>query len=62
MYDSPWVGFCYIFTAVSVLLYIGFTIVVTIGGLKDLVYLFKELKSEVLDETDDGRVIQQEAK
>jgi len=31
--------------------------VVIVGGLFDLRFLFKALKEEVVDETDDGRVI-----
>jgi hypothetical protein len=57
MYDSPWVTFCYIFSAVSIVLYLGFTVVVTIGGIIDLVYMFKQLESSQVDETDDGRVV-----
>jgi hypothetical protein len=33
------------------------TVVVTIGGIADLRYLFKSLNEQILDETDDGRVV-----
>jgi len=33
-----------------------FTVVVIIGGISDLKYLFQALKDERIDETDDGRV------
>jgi hypothetical protein len=46
----------YILVCVSGLAYIGFFIVVTIGGFFDLLYLLKSLKEEALDSDDDGRV------
>lgn len=33
------------------------TVIVTIGGVFDLKYFFKSLDEEILDETDDGRVV-----
>lgn len=56
MYESPWVSFSYIFSAVSIVLYLGFTVVVTVGGVIDLVYMFRQLEAGEVDETDDGRV------
>jgi hypothetical protein len=35
--------------------YIVFFIVIMIGGMFDLGYLFKSLKAEIADPTDDGR-------
>jgi len=60
MYNSSWVMVTYVFVATAIIAFIGFSIVVTIGGIFDLVYMFKELKSEVVDESDDGRVIKEE--
>ena len=60
MYDSLLVPITYIFVAAAIIAFVGFSIVVTIGGIFDLVYMFKELKTEVVDETDDGRVVKNE--
>lgn len=57
MYDSPLVTATYVYVSVSIAAFLGFTIVVTIGGIFDLIYMFRELETEILDETDDGRVI-----
>jgi hypothetical protein len=59
MYNSPWVTISYVFCAASVVLYVIFTIVVTIGGALDLVFMFRQLKTEVVDERDDGRVVEE---
>ena len=56
MYDSPLVTVVYSIVVTGIVAFIGFTVVVTIGGIYDLIYLFRELNEEVLDETDDGRV------
>ena len=60
MYESAWVTIAYVFTAIMVPAYLLFTVVVTVGGIIDLVYMFRELNKEVVDETDDGRVIKPE--
>ena len=52
-----WSVFVFWFVTISVIGTIGFTIVVIIGGLADLKYLFRALAEEQVDETDDGRVI-----
>ena len=62
MYDSGFVTATYIFAVVSIISFLGFTVVVTIGGVIDLIYMFKELEAEVLDETDDGRVVKEDPK
>ena len=54
IYDSPWVYAAYIVAAICVVVYVGLTIIVTIGGTFDLVYMFKQLKKEIVDERDDG--------
>ena len=60
MYDSLLVPITYVFVVAAIIAFVGFSIVVTIGGVFDLVYMFKELKTEVVDETDDGRVVKNE--
>ncbi len=45
---------------ISLVIFVIFTIVMSIGGFIDLRYLFKELKSAPFDEKDDGRVIEQD--
>ena len=45
----------YILVGVAGVAYVGFYIVITIGGFFDLLYLFKSLKEEVVDAADDGR-------
>lgn len=55
MYESPLVMITYVFVSVTIVAYVGFAIVVTIGGVFDLLFLFRELKASELDETDDGR-------
>ena len=57
MYNSPWVTVDYAYGVIMVATYVVFSVVVTIGGMMDLVYMFRELKNAVVDETDDGRVI-----
>ena len=57
MYDSLLVPITYVFVATAIIAFVGFSIVVTIGGVIDLIYMFRELKAEVVDETDNGRVV-----
>jgi hypothetical protein len=44
------------YVAANLILCIGFSIVVMIGGLYDLRFLFKSLDEQVVEESDDGRV------
>ena len=48
--------------AVSIVLNLGFTIVVIIGGIGDLRYLLRALDEERVDSTDDGRVNEDQAR
>ena len=57
---STWALVTYWYTVISLIIFVGFTIVMSIGGFIDLRHLFKELNSGVLDEKDDGRVIEQD--
>ncbi len=52
---NNWSFFTYCFVFVAAIAYIIFFIVITIGGFFDLAYLFKCLKSEIVDNDDDGR-------
>jgi len=52
-----WSPFIFWFCLVNAVLSILFTFVVIVGGISDLKYLFRALKEERTDETDDGRVI-----
>ena len=54
---SFWSVFMYWFVILNVLITAIFTIVVIIGGIADLKYLFTELKKAEIDITDDGRVV-----
>ena len=51
-----WSPFVFWFVVVSSIACGLFAIVITIGGLRDLRYLFRELRESEVDETDDGRV------
>ena len=51
-----WMVFSYILFTLSCLTFIVISVIVTIGGAYDLKFLFKSLKEEVVDETDDGRI------
>lgn len=44
------------FCLINAILSMLFTVVVIVGGISDLKFLFKSLKEERIDETDDGRV------
>lgn len=52
-----WSPFVYWFVAINAILCGLFTIVVIVGGVFDLRFLFKALNEQDGDETDDGRVI-----
>ena len=52
-----WSKFIFWFVSINVVVTILFTLVIIVGGCFDLKFLFKALKEEVVDETDDGRVI-----
>jgi hypothetical protein len=45
---------------VSIVLNLGFTLVVMVGGIRDLRWLLKSMDESTGDETDDGRVIESE--
>ncbi len=55
-----WSPFVYWFVTVSAILCVLFTLVVIVGGVFDLRFLFNALSEEDVDETDDGRVVAQE--
>jgi hypothetical protein len=52
-----WSAFVFWFAVVNTVATVLFTIVVIIGGVFDLRYLFKALEEAPVDETDDGRVV-----
>ena len=52
-----WSAFTFWFVTVNIFLTLIFTGVVIVGGISDLRFLFKSLREESVDETDDGRVI-----
>ena len=60
-FTSPSLGFwsplIFWFVAINAVLTGLFTLVVIVGGVFDLHFLFKALNEESVDETDDGRVI-----
>ncbi len=60
MHFAPELGFwspaIFWFCLVNAVLSMAFTVVVIVGGIADLRFLFKSLKEEAIDETDDGRV------
>ncbi|MFZ4778226.1 MAG: hypothetical protein ACOYM3_22875 [Terrimicrobiaceae bacterium] len=51
-----WSPFIFWFCLVNAILSILFTLVVIVGGIYDLKFLFRALREETVDETDDGRV------
>lgn len=53
---SFWSPFTFWFVAINVFVTLVFTVVVIIGGIFDLKFLFKSLREAEVDETDDGRV------
>lgn len=54
---GAWSPFTFWTVLVSIVLTLGFTLVVFIGGLTDLRFLLNALDEETVDEMDDGRVI-----
>ena len=54
---SGWAPVTYWYVGISIIVNFLFVIVIIIGGAFDLRHLLKCLKEEVVDETDDGRVI-----
>jgi len=52
-----WSPFVFWFVAVNAVLCGLFTVVVIVGGVFDLRFLFSALNEEEIDETDDGRVV-----
>lgn len=52
-----WSPFTFWMVLISIILTLGFTVVVFFGGLADLRYLLSALDEERTDESDDGRVI-----
>lgn len=55
MLDFNWVTMTYLLCGGLAIVFVIFTIVVTIGGVIDLVIMFRELESEMVDDSDDGR-------
>ena len=55
-----WSPFIYWYVAVNAILCALFTLVVIVGGVFDLRFLFNALSDEAVDEADDGRVVAQE--
>jgi len=53
-----WSPFIYWFVLINAIFCILFTVVVIIGGVFDLRYLFRAIQEEAIDESDDGRVEQ----
>lgn len=51
-----WSEFTFWYVSINMLACFLFTIVVIIGGILDIRYLFNSLKKEQIDEADDGRV------
>lgn len=51
-----WSKFIFWYISINIVVTFLFTFVIIIGGLSDLRFLFKSLKEETVDETDDGRV------
>lgn len=62
MIDIPhfagfWSKFVFWFGLANIVMTLGFTVAVIIGGIFDLKYLFTALREERVDVQDDGRVI-----
>ena len=53
----PWSALTFWMVVISVVLTLGFTVAVLIGGLADLRFLLRALDEEQIDRTDDGRVV-----
>lgn len=54
---DAWMVVTYTLAVVFSVFFTIMTVVVTVGGIKDLKFLFKTLKEQSIDETDDGRVV-----
>ncbi len=52
-----WSPFTFWTVVISVVLTLGFTVVVFIGGIVDLRYLLKSMDEEAPDASDDGRAV-----
>jgi hypothetical protein len=52
-----WSPFTFWTVVISVILTLGFTVVVFFGGLSDLRYLLKSMDEEAPDDSDDGRAV-----
>jgi hypothetical protein len=52
-----WSPFIFWYCAINAIASVLFTLVVIVGGFYDLKYLFRALKEETIDETDDGRAL-----
>jgi hypothetical protein len=53
----PWSAVTFWMVVISVISTLGFTVAVFIGGLADLRFLLSALDEELVDRTDDGRVV-----
>lgn len=53
---SFWSPFTFWYVAINVFVTLAFMVVIIIGGIFDLKFLFKSLQETEVDETDDGRV------
>jgi len=53
---GAWSPAIFWYCAINAFLSFGFTLVVIVGGFYDLKFLFRALKAERTDDTDDGRV------
>ena len=53
-----WSKFTFWYVYINTFVTIGFLLCVIVGGVFDLRFLFRALREEVVDETDDGRVIE----
>ena len=58
---QPMTGIIYWFVVINAFACLAFTLVVIVGGILDLKFLFTALKEESVDESDDGRVIKPDA-
>ena len=52
-----WSMFVFWFVALNLCITLLLTVATIVGGLFDLKFLFKAMKEEVADESDDGRVV-----
>jgi len=51
-----WSKFTFWYVMINAIVTVLFTLVIIVGGLFDLKFLFNAIKSEEVDEADDGRV------